>query len=385
MKVLKLNIFYSFGCFFNYVKGFWVKKEKKLSVFYIQEILVSYRKPLIDMLSSEYDLTILSGNSDDRSGFKTIHPSNAALINCPCFYFFSKRVFFQKNILKNILIKKPKIILTSASTRNITYWMMLFLCKLLGIKVFSHGQGLYSKPQPSIAVMFLYKCISLMTYRYICYTYESKKALLNMGFDFNKVLVAENSINFSTDAGHINKSGNENGILYLGRIREKCELEKLILAVEMLRTRNKSIVLHVVGSGDKEGYYREKYSFDWLFFYGAIYDESEIVKISRDCRYGCYPGDVGLSIVHYFSLKLPPVIHGNKIEHGPEASYVIDGFNGLIFNKYEGFTSVFEVLDRAWNLNEKEYIILSDNAYYKYEELNRPPLEVRILEIMNNI
>lgn len=358
--------------------------EKKTSFFYIQEILASYRKPLIDKLVDEYDLTILSGTPGKDTGFKAVKVDSLCLMNSSCVYFFNRKIFFQKDVIKNILLKKPEIILTSASTRNITYWMVLLLCKLLGIKVFSHGQGLYSKPNPSFIIKLSYKLISLMTYKYICYTYISRDVMIDLGFNSDKLFVAENSISLATDASNIDKSGEENGVLYIGRLRERCELEKLISTIELLRKKNENMILHIVGSGQKEAYFRQKYNFDWIVFYGAVYDDARIVEISKDCRYGCYPGDVGLSVVHFFSLKLPPIIHKTMIEHGPEACYVIDGVNGLTFDKEHGFESMYSVLDEAWRLPKNKYIELSQNAYSEYQRLNSPPLESRIIDILKS-
>lgn len=358
-------------------------KNTKTRVFYIQEILASYRKPLIDMLSREYDLTVFSGVPTKKSGFKAIIPSNAKLVESPCIYFFNN-IFYQKNIIKNIIIDRPSVILTSASTRNMSYWFIIVLCKVLNIKVFSHGQGLYSKPKPSIVIKIAYRIISAFTYKYICYSYISKDMLINAGVKSSKILVAENSISINFDTSDLIKSGNEKGILFVGRLRENCKLEDLIEAVRLLRECHKDVLLHIVGTGEKEEFYREKYDFDWIIFYGAIYHDEKIYEISKVCRYGCYPGDAGLSVVHYFALKLPPIVHGSIVNHmGPEPSYVDNGFNGIIFDRDSGANSIYEVLSNIWNISNTDYLNLSNNAYLEYRRLNDPPLEVRIIKIIN--
>lgn len=353
-----------------------------MKVFYIQEVLTSYRKPLVDALSSEYDLTVFAGMPANNSGFKSVTYKNSKKINAPCFYFFGKRFFFQKNIIKNIVFNKPESIIIAASTRNITYWLVLVLCSLLNIKVFSHGQGLYSKPNPSHMIKLAYKIISILTYKYIVYSYPSKKLTIQAGFNPKKVLVAENSMSFDVSAKKQIKSGDESGIIFIGRLRDNCKLEKLIEATKLLRSDDKNISLHVVGSGVLEKYYREKYNFEWLVFYGAVYDHQEILNISEQCRYACYPGGVGLSVVHFFSLKLPLIIHGTLINHGPEASYVKNNENGFFFDEMGGVDSLYEILKSAWSIPSNAYLILSKNAFLEYKRLNNPPLEVRFLKLI---
>lgn len=360
-------------------------KNKLIKAVYIQEFLSSYREPLVEALANEYDLTVLSGSSHKNSGFKVISPKNAKLINAPTKYIFKKRLSFQKNILSHIVKNRPDFILTAASTRNVTYWLLLVISKLTGVKVFSHGQGLFSKPHPNNIVRIGYKIISSLTYKYICYSQLSEKSLLNVNFDYNKIIVAENSISCTPNAEHLNKNGHENGILFIGRLRQNCNIENLIMAVERLRADGKDIVLHIIGSGELESHYRSKYKFEWLKFHGAIYDNNEIYNISKICRYGCYPGDAGLSIVHYFSLKLPPIIHSNIYQHmGPEPSYVIEGVNGLTFNRDGGVESIYLAIKNAWSLPSKSYLNLVNNAFSEYQRLNNPPLEYRIISSIND-
>lgn len=338
---------------------------------------------IISLISKKHELTILCGAAEDGSGFKEIRKDTTGTMYCPHKKILNGRILIQQGVLSKILSIRPDAVLACASVRDLTYWATLILCKALKIKVFSHGQGPYSKKTISLSTKITYKLLTKLTHKYICYTEISKDSLLLAGCNPNKLEVANNSIRFKNDAELIKKTGTEEGLLFVGRLRKDCSLEKLIEATSRLRQSFDKIKLHIVGSGELEQYYRDKYNHPWILFYGAIYDDSEILKISESCRFGCYPGDAGLSIVHFFSLKLPPIAHSDITRHmGPEPSYIKDGRNGLTFERTNDPESLFDTLKKAWGIQQGNYIPLSENSFITYKNLNTPPLEEKILKII---
>ena len=350
----------------------------------MQPIITSYRQKLVKSLSTDFDLTILHGAPANNSGFLSLIPENVTSIKCKHTSVLGGRVIFQHGVLKAIREISPDAILTCANIRDITYWRLLFLCRKMKIRVFSHGQGLYSKKKASPLIAFLYRTAVQLSHKYICYTPISRDSLISIGCSSEKLEVADNSIKFSVDAGSISKRGDEQGILFIGRLREQCELEDLVSAVVTLRETHPTVILHVVGSGELESRYREKYKQPWVVFHGAIYDDSKILEISRECRVGCYPGNAGLSVVHYFSLRLPPILHDDIYSHmGPEPSYVQNKINGITFKKIFTSKTLSDSLIDVWAMPIEQYLQISDAAFYEYERLNSPPMETKIINILS--
>ena len=67
--------------------------------------------------------------------------------------------------------------------------------------------------------------------------------------------------------------------------------------------------------------------------YGSVREISEIDKISKKCIFGINPESIGLSVIHYMSLGLVPIINNNLYKHGPEVIDNCDSKN-TIFYKY---------------------------------------------------
>lgn len=355
--------------------------NRKDKLFYIQPYLVSYRQELVNLLSEKFDLTVLSDVSAKDQGFSEIEAVNFKKIICNIKTFFGGRIFYQAGILKAIIKNRPDKILAAASVRDLSFWLMLILCAIKKIPVYSHGQGLYNKKHPNIFFRCMYQVLVAFTERYICYTDSVKLSLLTSGVSQKKLVVAENSINFKHDASSVNKTGVERGILFIGRLREGCKLDLLIESIQSLRDLGGDIILHIVGTGELEQVYKKAYNYNWINWYGKIYDEEKILEISQDCRIGCYPGNAGLSVVHYLALRLPPLIHSNQYKHmGPEPSYVINNENGFTFN---GSSEDLEiVLNRIWFIDKQRFKKISDSSNMTYTRLISPSSSEKIYNVL---
>lgn len=358
---------------------------KKRSALYIQPLLASYRAELVEKLSRNFSLTILCGNSAANSGFRTIASESAKVIEAPMKPLLGGRLLWQHNVRVTLRQEKPELVLACANIRDLTYWWLLFWARRHGVKVFSHGQGLYSKRHIGGLIAWLYRTAAKLSHRYVCYTELSRQTMLAAGCPPEKLAVADNAIRFSADAANMQKTGTEQGVLFVGRLRKQCNLEQLVDAVTRLRTRHPEVVLHVVGSGELEADYRARFDQVWVIFHGAVYDDARILEISRDCRVGCYPGNAGLSVVHYFALRLPPVVHSDMPAHmGPEPSYVLEGVNGMLFPREKKSSGILAALEKIWDMPAARYLELSAAAFAKYEHLNSPSMGQKMVSILKD-
>ena len=91
-------------------------------------------------------------------------------------------------------------------------------------------------------------------------------------------------------------------------------MDLLIRATNLLFEEGFPIHLHIVGvkgNNNKQ-----------LSYYGNV-DPSDIPEVSNNCHIGVYPGDAGLSVLHYMCLGLCPVTHSSlRVHSGPEPAYV---------------------------------------------------------------
>jgi glycosyltransferase involved in cell wall biosynthesis len=216
----------------------------------------------------------------------------------------------------------------------------------------------------------------------ILYTPYSLKKIEKLGLSKKKFEVVCNSISNSYPILPETRNFFLKGVLFIGRLREECNLELLCDAVIQLREKIPLVELHVIGSGSLEHYYTAKYSkYDYIYFHGKLYDQAVISEISKKCSLGCYPGNAGLSVVHYMSLSLPCLVHDNIAQHsGPEPSYVVNNYNGYLFrygNKLDFQFKIGYALD-----NPDSIARCGSNAYKTYRELTCPSYASRFVEAM---
>ena len=54
---------------------------------------------------------------------------------------FGGRLFHQHGVAGAIVFRRPDTLVVFANLRYLSYWAALVLCRVLRIRVFSHGQG----------------------------------------------------------------------------------------------------------------------------------------------------------------------------------------------------------------------------------------------------
>jgi hypothetical protein len=123
------------------------------------------------------------------------------------------------------------------------------------------------------------------------------------------------------------------------------------------------------------------YDLDFVNWHGEVYDEDVISEISKKCFVGCYPGNVGLSLVHMMSLSLPVLVNDDVCFHGPEHSYLRDGVNGLLFERSDQHNSLKAKLIEA-RCSGEWLKSAQMNAYETYRSLSVPSYGEKIKVVL---
>lgn len=354
---------------------------KKYDLLVVQPILSSYRMPYFRKIALHWNTLFLSGEIGTSTGFKSSDTNKLHHIITKQYSLFNK-IHYQTNVLTSIIRYYPKKLYIGADARNFTYWATLLLSFLMGIPVYSHGQGAYRKNKPTLIDKIQFRLKVALSKRYICYTELSRASLLALGCNKEKLYVAHNTL-LNEYPVKPNEKKSVNGILFIGRIREGVGLKILLEVMKKLNAEKVICELHIIG----DGYFRqdiEIYAKDikGVFFYGKVFDDAEISIISQKCIIAVHPGDAGLSIVHYMSLSLPTIVHDRLYQHGPEASYIDNGKNGFLysFGEVESLYSV--ILDAIQNKSTTKNIAI--NAFKTYESLCSPDLGDKLIEAMED-
>lgn len=358
------------------------------TVFYVQPLIARYRLEVVEALSRLFKVKLFaSSDGVEQRGFSREQPVCEEFVEAPISRLFVGRFNMQARVVGRIVRDRPAAVLIFADVTYLSLWLALVVGRTLRVPIVIHGQGLYRHPKAGLARTLCYRTAVALSARYICYSEASKRSLERIGCRGSKLVVASNSLRVAQTVDPAEKTGAEQGVLFLGRLRDGSNVEFLIEAIERMRCLGHQIVLHLVGDGEHREQLQRTYSDRaHLIWHGAVFDDHEIAAISRVCRIGCYPGAAGLSVVHMFGLSLPPLVHDLLSLHmGPEPEYVESGLTGFLYSQEGGVEALVAMLERVWKLPPEAIQSTAAAAFSKYQQLNSPTLGQRMAEIVDGV
>lgn len=126
-----------------------------------------------------------------------------------------------------------------------------------------------------------------------------------------------------------------NTLLFIGRLTEKAQIALLLQA--MTHSRIGHATLHIIGDGPDasvlESWARKSGLEERVVWHGGTIDEDMIAAIANQSAVFCYPGGVGLSLMHAMAYGLPAVVHDDRATHMPEIAAFEDRVTGRCFRK----------------------------------------------------
>ena len=218
---------------------------------------------------------------------------------------------------------------------------------------------------------------------YIAYAPIVRESLATQGFCVDKVFVVPNSLLNRFAVPPEEKTGKERGILFVGRLRCGSGLALLLRVVRRLKEEGGfPFTLHVVGDGEEAaGLRQHAAACNWIIWHGEAYG-AQVSNISRECLFGCYPGNAGLSVVHMMSLSLPVITHDDLSSHeGPEPSYIREGVAGVLYDHREPEQSLCHLLQRI-AVNPDHIANMQRSTFEEYLFLTQPSYAERLWSII---
>ena len=354
----------------------------------IDPLLTTYDRKVYVELATHFKIAVLYSPTAVTEGYgKQVvrdWPRSIDLIEVRTARPFGNRFgMFQRGVAAYLVLERPHIAIVCANLRYASFWVVLVLCRLLRIRVYARGHGLFKKRRASLWLRVAYRALLTLADGYICYTPSVKHSLEQAGCSRTKLRVAENSLTNECFVTPQEKTGTERGILFIGRLRKNSHVGSLLTAAAKLVVEGVPLQVHAVGDGEERQTVEEFWGRQsWAHFYGELYEAEAIRTISRQCFVGCYPGNTGLSIVHMMSLSLPPILHDNLAAHqGPEPSYVIDQTNGLLFDYWNAEASLYETIKHAMR-SPAALKSLQSGAFATYVALTTPSQAERLAAII---
>lgn len=225
---------------------------------------------------------------------------------------------------------KPDVVILFTGIKNIFIFPLIFLLKLMHIKViyWGHGINLQKKQSWRFVYSFLHHCCHAI----ILYADHLKKYLKDN--QFKKVFIAPNTLYLDvlpdilpieTRKNILSKHGvtTTKNIIFVGRMQRRKRINDLIKAYQLMNRSDIGVIL--VGN-DIENVIPTQLS-QGIIHIPALYGK-ELQELMMSCDVCCCPGAVGLNIVDAMAYGLPFVTEA--ADHGPEIMYLKHCRNGML-------------------------------------------------------
>ena len=202
-------------------------------------------------------------------------------------------------------------------------------------------------------------------------------AALNNGIDIDPILPLRRAYDPSARGSRI---------LFIGRLTPKAKLDILLSA--LARPELTAATLEVIGDGPEraklQGLARTLDLSERVTWHGGTTDETRIASIANRCAVFCYPGGVGLSLIHAMAYGLPAVVHDHRPTHMPEIAAFQAGLTGASFAKGDAAA----LADRIGTLlgSAEALVAMSKNAREQIERrYNTQMMSERFCNLVENL
>jgi len=339
----------------------------------LQPVLYEYRAHFLNSLSYLLPLYVITS-------LKT------QILVCECVNIPTRNplVWFAEAINSYHRTSGARVAFVPAYTSHLGIVLSAVLFRFLRIPILVHGQSLFKKPHPSfVDYLISFFWLSIAT-RYLSYSPIGLEGPFDWPIFRHKVLVFLNRFESCSSLGldkfspiYTSFPGDNSPLklLFIGRDRPGSGLDLAVQLVRDLRAKGYDIHLDLVGVNAIEE--------DGIHSHGPLFADS-IVPIAESCQIGIYPGDAGLSVLHYMALGLCPIVHSDMRKHsGPEPAYVIDGITGCLFDR-GSLQSLTEIILFLYT-NPVVLIQLRKNAHAFSTELLGTKFSAQLQSIINTL
>ena len=168
--------------------------QKTNKIFILQPRIQHYRLPVFDQLiiqlKGKFKIKVF-GLTDNGKAFNGGKRNYLIHLN----YIKIFGIEFWPKIINRIFLEKPSIIISTASPRNLTCWILPYLCFFLNIKLIGWGKVNSNKENINFGTEIIKK-LFYSRYNYmIVYGEKSQKELKGLCINSIKVVIAHNTIN----------------------------------------------------------------------------------------------------------------------------------------------------------------------------------------------
>jgi glycosyltransferase involved in cell wall biosynthesis len=325
------------------------------SVLIIYNYILHYRKPLFNLLSKDYDLTVIHSGEETV----TIDDQYSEII-VPVIKLGP--VYFQKGVISRLKEQKYDIVIALFDVRWLSTLVSFFYTDRTNQFIW-WGAWVTGNRLANYARTFL----TMKSRANVFYTAEAKNQFVARGVSEDILYVANNTF----DVGEPIKSyenQNKTRIIFVGSLDERKQNDLLINAFKSAIPQiPDTILLTIIGEGEQkhklQGIVEKNNLEARIQFMGKITDPEELRDYYREAIVSVSFGQAGLTVLQSlgygvpFMTKINAISGGEKtnIQHGHNGIFCEDSINSLT-------TYIIELC------NNRNYArVLGKNAYNYYQ------------------
>jgi len=303
-----------------------------------------YRKRIIQLLQLDLEASIYAGERTfgKIKALEDIELSDK-ITRLPFRRLF-KNIYWLSGTISLSFKPYSKYVITG-QPHGLSFWVMLFVNKILGKKTYLWTHGWYGN-EHGIKSKFK-KIFYKLSDGVFLYGNYAKELMLKEGFRDDELFVIYNSLDY-TKQKELQKNLKPSSeypdhfkndlpiVVFIGRLTKEKKLDLIIEALKLSACKNPFNIVYI-GDGPARAELSLKAEKDNLedkiWFYGSCYDEKKIAELIFNADICVSPGFVGLTAMHSLVFGTPVITHGTFEEQMPEFEAIEEGKTGSFFEK----------------------------------------------------
>ena len=255
---------------------------------------------------------------------------------------------------------------------NISYFLFIPFCHLLGKKVYAWGHGYKSF---SGKMGWFLRWLANSFDEFFIYGEGGKKRMIDLGVQESKISVIYNSLNEGVDpVNQVNLKSNLFSshfgntfpvLVFVGRLTKIKQLDWVINAQVHHRSKGLHYNVIFIGDGTEKNNLLEMVKVhnleEQVWFYGLCYNDEELSSLLYNCDLCVSPGNVGLTALHAMSYGTPVVSNDDFETQMPEYETIVPGYTGDLYKK-GSFTDFCNKIEN-WLSLKKDRELIRNNCY----------------------
>ncbi len=358
-----------------------------------------YRLPILEALTNQkkaaIEYTFLSGITADIP-IKLIDKKDVSntlkWITVKNIWFMHK-ILWQKEVVSKSISSEYDCIIYLGNPYFLSTWVGALLAKMTKKRVlfWTHGFIRSGSMIDQIKKVFFHLADGLLLYGN-----KAKDNLIQKGFKEKNLYVIYNSLDYDKQLLLRNKISpedikeerrklfkyDENPILlFIGRLTKQKKLSDLLLAAKQLHKQGIHVNVLFIGEGEEKNdliQTTEQNSLsEFVCFYGATHNETELAPLISLSDICVAPGEVGLTAMHSLVYGTPVITHNNYLFQMPEYEAIVEGKTGLLY-EYGSNDSLIEKITQ-WIKDKKDREVIREDCYNIIDTYYNPDKQVDLI------